>query len=100
LNPSSAGLTEGPPPPAAPAGQPLIELEIGRGVWLRISGAVDPDLAATVTKALRGDEGVAGAATNDAHQRSALQTDGKSPALDCGLKGSASISMLDAFLNE
>jgi transposase len=39
-----------PPPP--PAGVPLIELEFGRGVRLRISGAVDPDLAAAVMKAL------------------------------------------------
>jgi len=52
LNPSSAWLTEGPTPPAAPAGLPLTELEIGRGVRLRISGAVDPSPAATVTKAL------------------------------------------------
>jgi len=36
------------PPPAAPAGLPVIELEIGRGVRLRMSGAVDPDLAAAV----------------------------------------------------
>jgi hypothetical protein len=31
---------------------PFIELEFGRGVRLRISGAVDPDLVATVMKAL------------------------------------------------
>jgi transposase len=39
-------------PPAAPAAMPFIELEFGRGVRLRISGAVDPDLVATVMKAL------------------------------------------------
>jgi transposase len=39
-------------PPTAPAGMPLIELEFGRGVRLRISGAVDPGLAAAVMKAL------------------------------------------------
>jgi hypothetical protein len=39
-------------PPTMPAGVPLIELEFGRGVRLRISGAVDPDLAAAVMKAL------------------------------------------------
>ena len=39
-------------PPAPPVGMPLIELEFGRGVRLRISGAVDPDLAAAVMKAL------------------------------------------------
>ena len=39
-------------PPTAPVGMPLIELEFGRGVRLRISGAVDPDLAAAVMKAL------------------------------------------------
>jgi len=38
--------------PPAPLGMPLIELEFGRGVRLRISGAVDPDLAAAVMKAL------------------------------------------------
>jgi len=52
LNPSSAGLTQGPTPPAAPAGLPLIESELSRGVRLSISGAVDPDLAAAVTKVL------------------------------------------------
>jgi transposase len=35
-------------PPSAPARVPLIELELGRGVRLRIFGAVDPDLAAAV----------------------------------------------------
>jgi transposase-like protein len=39
-------------PPSAPAGLPLIELEIGRSVRLRISGTVDPDLVAAVMKAL------------------------------------------------
>jgi hypothetical protein len=57
-------------PPTPPVGVPLIELEFGRswpkvpageacwngqrrgGVRLRISGAVDPDLAAAVMKAL------------------------------------------------
>ena len=33
-------------------GLPLIESEIGRGVRLSISGAVDPHLAVAVTKAL------------------------------------------------
>jgi transposase len=37
---------------ASPATIPLIELEFGRGLRLRISGAVDPDLVATVMKAL------------------------------------------------
>lgn len=38
---------------AAPsAALPLIELEFGRGVRLRISGTVDPDLAAAVMKAM------------------------------------------------
>jgi hypothetical protein len=31
---------------------PLIELEFGRGVRLRISGAVDPNLAAAVMKGM------------------------------------------------
>ena len=39
-------------PPTTPAVVPLIELEFGRGVRLRISGAVDPDLAAAVMKAV------------------------------------------------
>jgi len=39
-------------PPTTPAVVPLIELEFGRGVRLRISGAVDPGLAAAVMKAL------------------------------------------------
>jgi transposase len=39
-------------PPTTPAGVPLIELEFGRGVRLRISGAVDPDLAAAVMKSM------------------------------------------------
>jgi transposase len=38
--------------PATPAGVSLIELEFGRGVRLRISGAVDPGLAVAVMKAL------------------------------------------------
>ena len=38
--------------PPAPTSLPLIELEFGRGVRLRISGAVDPDLAAAVMKAI------------------------------------------------
>jgi transposase len=37
-----------PPPPA----MALIELEFGGGVHLRISGSVDPDLAAAVVKAM------------------------------------------------
>ena len=40
------------PPPAARAGLPLIELEFESGVRLRFSGAVDPELAAAVVKAL------------------------------------------------
>ena len=47
-----AGPEPSEPPPVFPAGMPLIEVEIGRGVRLRISGAVDPDLAAAVMKAL------------------------------------------------
>jgi transposase len=42
-----------PPPLAAQASMPLIELEFGGGVHLRISGAVDPDLAAAVVKAMQ-----------------------------------------------
>jgi transposase-like protein len=43
----------GPPPtPAAPPAAPLIELEFGRGVRLRISGAADPDLVAALMKAM------------------------------------------------
>jgi transposase len=45
-------LSEPAIPPTAPVGIPLIELEFRRGVRLRISGAVDPDLAAAVMKAL------------------------------------------------
>lgn len=44
--------SEPPTPAASPAAMPRIELEFGRGVRLRISGAVDPDLAAAVMKAL------------------------------------------------
>lgn len=40
------------PPAASPLATPFIELEFGRGVRLRISGAVDPDLAAAVMKAM------------------------------------------------
>ncbi len=39
-------------PPTTPAIVPLIELEFGRGVRLRISGAIDPDLAVAVMKAV------------------------------------------------
>ena len=39
-------------PPTSPAAMPLIELEFGRGIRLRILGAVDPDLAAAVMKAM------------------------------------------------
>jgi transposase-like protein len=39
-------------PPAPPAAMPLIELEFGRGVHLRITGAADPDLVAAVMKAM------------------------------------------------
>jgi transposase len=41
-----------PPAAAAPTATPFIELEFGRGVRLRISGAVDPNLATAVMKAL------------------------------------------------
>jgi transposase len=41
-----------PPNPAAPPAAPLIELELGRGVRLRISGAADPDLVAALMKAM------------------------------------------------
>jgi transposase-like protein len=41
-----------PTSPAPPTEMPLIELEFGRNVRLRISGAVDPDLVAAVMKAL------------------------------------------------
>ena len=44
--------SEPPTPAPSPAAIPLIELEFGRGVRLRISGAVDPDLATAVMKAL------------------------------------------------
>ena len=37
---------------ASPTAIPLIELEFGRGLRLRISGAVDPALVTTVMKAL------------------------------------------------
>jgi transposase len=50
-----AGAERSEPPPAAlpvPAPAPLIELEFGRNVRLRISGAIDPDLATAVMKAL------------------------------------------------
>jgi hypothetical protein len=39
-------------PPTTPAVVPLIELEFGRGIRLRISGAVDPYLAAAVMKSM------------------------------------------------
>ena len=40
-----AGAEQSEPPPAAlPVPAPLIELEFGRNVRLRISGTVDPDL--------------------------------------------------------
>jgi transposase len=44
LNPS--------PSPTTAASTPLIELEFGSNIQLRISGAVDPDLAAAVIKAM------------------------------------------------
>lgn len=56
--PTPIGLTPvaiaGPEPsePAGPLTVPRIELEFGRGIRLRISGAVDPDLAAAVMKAM------------------------------------------------
>jgi transposase len=40
------------PPAALPVPTPLIELEFGRNVHLRISGAVDPALVTAVMKAL------------------------------------------------
>jgi transposase-like protein len=48
-----AGAEQSEPPPAAlPVPAPLIELEFGRNVRLRISGAIDPDLVTAVMKAL------------------------------------------------
>jgi Transposase len=48
-----AGAEQSEPPPAAlPVPTPLIELEFGRNVHLRISGAVDPALVTAVMKAL------------------------------------------------
>jgi transposase-like protein len=48
-----AGAEQSEPPPAAlPVPTPLIELEFGRNVHLRISGAVDPNLVTAVMKAL------------------------------------------------
>jgi hypothetical protein len=44
----------GTPPTSAlsPAATPLIELEFGRGIRLRIFGSADPGLVAAVMKAL------------------------------------------------
>ena len=48
-----AGAEQSEPPPGAlPVPTPLIELEFGRNVHLRISGAVDPALVTAVMKAL------------------------------------------------
>lgn len=49
-----AGPEPATPPtsPVPPAAVPLIELECGRGVRLRVSGAADPALVAAVMKAL------------------------------------------------
>jgi transposase-like protein len=48
-----AGAEQSEPAPAAlPVPAPLIELEFGRNVHLRISGAVDPALVTAVMKAL------------------------------------------------
>jgi len=49
-----AGPEQSEPPTSAavPATIPLIELEFGRGIRLRISGAVSPDLTAAVMKAM------------------------------------------------
>jgi transposase-like protein len=48
-----AGAEQSEPPPAAlPVPAPLIELEFGRNLRLRISGAIDPDLVTAVMKAL------------------------------------------------
>jgi len=41
-----------PPSPTVAVAVPLIELEFGSGIQLRISGAVDPDLVAAVIKAM------------------------------------------------
>jgi transposase len=46
------GPSTPPAPSAPPAAMPLIELEFGRGVRLRITGAADPDLVAAVMKAM------------------------------------------------
>ena len=40
------------PPPASPSSVPTIELEIRRGARVRLLGAVDPDLAVAVMKAI------------------------------------------------
>ena len=53
--PVAVAATEPATPPTSPApsaAMPLIELEFGRGVRLRISGSADPDLVAAVMKAL------------------------------------------------
>ena len=49
-----AGLEPATPPvpPAPPAAMPLIELEFGSDARLRISGSAEPDLVATVMKAM------------------------------------------------
>ena len=48
-----AGAEQSEPPPAAlPVPALVIELEFGRNVRLRISGAIDPDLVTAVMKAL------------------------------------------------
>jgi transposase len=45
-------LVTPPASPVPPAETPFIELEFGRNVRLRISGAVDPDVVTAVMKAL------------------------------------------------
>ena len=41
------------PPPGAASGAPLIEIAFACGTQLRVSGAVDPELAAGIVKALK-----------------------------------------------
>jgi transposase len=52
LTPVAIAGPEPSEPPTSPAAMPLIELELGRGIRLRILGAVDPNLAAAVMKAM------------------------------------------------
>jgi hypothetical protein len=52
LTPVAIAGPEPSEPPTSPAAMPLIELEFGRGIRLRILGAVDPALAAAVMRAM------------------------------------------------